>query len=103
MGSIDPELLRKIIREHLPQFRRCYQKELDLNDKLKGTISLDFRILKNGSVTKVKIKSKYTTFSRSGYGCMSSVLNMIQFPKPKGGGIIDVRQPLSFHAENNKI
>ena len=34
---------------------------------------------------------------------MASVLRMIDFPKPKGGGLVDVRHPLNFFAEKEKI
>ena len=31
------------------------------------------------------------------------LLGLIDFPKPKGGGVVDVRQPLNFFAETEKI
>jgi hypothetical protein len=34
---------------------------------------------------------------------MGQVLGIIDFPKPKGGGVVDVRQPLNFFAETEKI
>lgn len=102
LGSMDPELLRKILREYLPQFRHCYQQELQQNDKLKGIVDLDFRIGKSGSVSKVNIKVKNAKFSKKGVGCMAGVLKLIPFPKPKGGGVVDVRQPLSFFSETEK-
>ena len=103
LGSMDPELLRKILREYLPQFRHCYQKELQVNDGLKGIIDLDFRIGKSGAVSKVNIKVKNAKFSSQGISCMSGVLKLIPFPKPKGGGVVDVRQPLSFFSETEKM
>jgi hypothetical protein len=101
LGSMDPELLRKILKEYLPQFRHCYQKELERNDKSKGVVDLNFRIGKNGKVQKVKVKGK-AKFSKTGSNCMAKVLNLISFPKPKGGGVVDVRQPLNFFSEKDK-
>ncbi|PIP94197.1 MAG: hypothetical protein COW00_13290 [Bdellovibrio sp. CG12_big_fil_rev_8_21_14_0_65_39_13] len=103
LGSMDPELLRKILREYLPQFRHCYQQELTRNEELKGVVDLNFRIESNGGVTKVAIKSKSAQFSATGSGCMANVLRLIEFPKPKGGGVVDVKQPLNFFSERNKI
>jgi len=104
LGSIDPELLRKILREYIPQFRHCYQNELrDNSEEVKGVIDLNFRINSNGSVSKVKIKTKKTRFSNKGVGCMANVLRLIDFPSPKGGGLVDVRQPLNFLAERERI
>lgn len=104
LGSMDPELLRKILREYIPQFRHCYQQELIGNsDKIKGVIDLNFTISATGKVAKYNIKAKDAAFSQKGVNCMGQVLGLIDFPKPKGGGVVDVRQPLNFFAETEKI
>jgi hypothetical protein len=104
LGSMDPELLRKILREYIPQFRHCYQQELIVNsEKIKGVIDLNFTIASSGKVSKYQIKTKDAQFSQKGVGCMGQVLSVIDFPKPKGGGFVDVRQPLNFFAETEKI
>lgn len=104
LGSIDPEILRKILGEYLAQFKFCYQQELqEQSEKIKGIVDLNFRIEGDGKVSKVNIKSAQTKFSEKGIGCMSNILRMIDFPKPKGGGLVDVRQPLNFHSESTKI
>jgi hypothetical protein len=104
LGSIDPEILRKILGEYLAQFKFCYQQELqEQSEKIKGIVDLNFRIEGDGKVSKVNIKSAQTKFSERGIGCMSNILRMIDFPKPKGGGLVDVRQPLNFFSESTKI
>ncbi len=103
LGSMDPELLRKILQEYLPQFRHCYQQELITASDIKGVIDLDFQISPTGKVSKSSIKAKDARFSKKGVDCMSQVLGIIEFPKPKGGGVVDVRQPLNFFAETEKI
>ncbi|MFP5457778.1 MAG: FHA domain-containing protein [Bacteriovoracia bacterium] len=104
LGSMDPELLRKILQEYLPQFRHCYQQELMAASKdIKGVIDLDFQISPEGRVGRADIKAKDARFSRKGTDCMANVLKIIEFPKPKGGGVVDVRQPLNFFAETEKI
>ena len=100
LGSMDPEILRKILEEYIPQFRHCYQQELEFNsDKLKGVVDLQFTITRVGKASKIKVLTRRTRFSRKGTHCMASVLQIIDFPKPKGGGIVDVRQPLNFFSE----
>ncbi len=104
LGSMDPELLRKILREYLPQFKHCYQEELESNsENIKGVVNLDFRIGANGKVVSSNIKAKRAKFSAKGVSCMNKVLQLIQFPKPKGGGVVDVRQPLNFFSERTKF
>lgn len=104
LGSIDPEVLRRILQEYLPQFKFCYQQELQENsEKIKGIVDLNFRIEGDGKVSTVRIKSAQTKFSAKGIGCMGNILHMINFPKPKGGGLVDVRQPLNFSSESTKM
>jgi pSer/pThr/pTyr-binding forkhead associated (FHA) protein len=104
LGSMDPELLRKILREYLPQFKHCYQQELEYrNENAKGVMDLLFRINKFGKAQRIKIKTKGKSFSKQGTNCMSGVLKLIQFPKPKGGGVVDVKQPLNFLSQKSKI
>jgi hypothetical protein len=104
LGSMDPELLRKILREYIPQFRHCYQQELIAHDeKIKGVIDLNFTINAGGKVSRFDIRLKDAQFSKKGVNCMGNVLGLIDFPKPKGGGVVDVRQPLNFFSETEKI
>lgn len=104
MGSIEPEILRQILQEYLPQFRFCYQQELqEQSEKIKGIVDLNFRIEGDGKVSKVDIKSAKAKFSDKGISCMANILRIIDFPKPKGGGLVDVRQPLNFFSESTKI
>lgn len=103
LGSMDPELLRKVLQQYLPQFRHCYQQELAYNSEdIKGIVDLNFEILGNGKVSKINIKAKDSRFSKKGTNCMANVLAIIDFPKPKGGGRVAVRQPLSFFSEKER-
>ncbi len=103
LGSMDPELLRKILQQYLPQFRHCYQQELAYNsDDIKGIVDLNFEISPSGRVAKANVKAKDSRFSNKGLDCMKKVLAIIDFPKPKGGGRVAVRQPLSFFSEQEK-
>lgn len=103
LGSMDPELLRKILQQYLPQFRHCYQQELAYNsDDIKGIVDLNFEISASGKVGKINVRAKDSRFSKRGTNCMAKVLAIIDFPKPKGGGRVAVRQPLSFFSEQEK-
>ena len=103
-GSMDPELLRRILREYIPQFRHCYQQELATHsEKIKGVVDLNFTINASGKVSRHNIQVKDAKFSSDGVNCMGKVLSVIDFPKPKGGGVVDVTQPLNFAAETSNI
>lgn len=104
LGSMDPELLRRILQEYLPQFRHCYQQELERQgDLLQGVVDMNFRIEPDGKVSRVNIRTKNAAFSDRGVQCMTGVLRIIDFPKPKGGGVVDVRQPLNFSSSRARL
>ena len=101
MGSMNPELLRKILREYLPQFRHCYQKQLSQNKSFQGIATLQFRIFANGKAGKIRVKTRNPRqFNQQSSRCMAKVLRIINFPKPKGGGVVDVQQSLNFLLES---
>ena len=77
---------------------RISENELDLN----LDVDLNFEINKNGKVQQIKVIAKDSRFSRGGTDCMAQVLSVIDFPRPKGGGRVAVRQPLNFFAEKER-
>ena len=95
LGAIDPELIRKIMREYIPQFRYCYQRELAKNDKVAGVFDVSFKINSNGRGVKTTTNAK--GFTPAGVNCIKKVISMITFPRPKGGGSVDVKQPMNFY------
>jgi len=101
LGSMDPDVIRRILREHIPQFRYCYQKELDRNasKRVTGTISLLFTIGASGHVSRAGVagRTKLPTHVKR---CVVGVLNGIQFPRPLGGGTVDVKQPFNFYPKD---
>ncbi len=99
LGAIDPELIRKIMREYIPRFRHCYQRELLQNESVAGVFDLEFQINAVGKGVNVGVKSNGKGFSRKGIGCLKRVVSLIKFPKPKGGGLVDVKQPMNFYKQ----
>jgi pSer/pThr/pTyr-binding forkhead associated (FHA) protein len=100
LGGMDPSIIRDILLEHIPQFRYCYQKELDRAAReFDGSVPLVFTIGASGHVTRAGVGSTGTSLPGSVKGCVVNVLKGIKFPEPPGGGIVEVRQPMSFYAK----
>lgn len=98
LGSMDPDIIRRILREHIPQFRFCYQKELDAtgNQKMSGVVPINFVIGASGHVTQAGIKSG-SGLPPKVQKCVTNVLYGIRFPRPMGGGTVEVDQPINFY------
>jgi len=97
LGSMDPDVIRRILRDNIPFFRSCYQKELNANPgrDISGTIRLVFTIGASGHVSRAGVDGR-TRLPRDVKKCVVRTLRGIKFPKPMGGGTVDVKQPFNF-------
>lgn len=96
-GSLDKELIRKVIHSHVSQIRFCYESEMIKNPKLAGKVAVKFVITASGSVaTSAVVQS--STGDPLLDKCVSGRVRTWQFPKPKGGGVVVVTYPFLFKA-----
>ncbi len=93
LGAIDPELIRKVIREHASEVRYCYEQELVVNPKLEGKVAVQWQIGPEGHASGCVIHSDTTLLNDTVQKCIMSRIVTWQFPKPKGGGIAIVKYP----------
>ena len=98
-STIDSDVIRRLLRENIPQFRSCYQAELDATqrpDGLQGRIVFKFRIGGSGRVQRSEVASEDITSDKV-RDCMKNVLQGIQFPEPAGGATVEVSQPMNLY------
>ncbi len=96
LGSMDPDVIRRRLMEFLPQFRSCYQRELETRgSEINGTIRLNFVIGSSGHVSKAGLDGS-TPLPTDVSSCVLNVLRGITFPEPLGGGTVEVKQPMNF-------
>ena len=99
ISTIDPDAIRRLLREHIPQFRYCYQKELDINknpEGFQGVMNFRFFIADQGHVNRSEITSDEITSDKV-RDCMKNVLHGIAFPSPRGGKTVEVNQPMNLY------
>lgn len=95
MGSLDKELIRRVIEAHKAQIRYCYEKELVRTPGLFGKIDMEWTITGEGRVSDSKPKGS-TMQNPEVERCIAEKIRTWEFPKPKGGGIVVVRYPFVF-------
>ncbi|MFO0728670.1 MAG: AgmX/PglI C-terminal domain-containing protein [Myxococcota bacterium] len=95
MGSLDKELIRRVIEAHKAQIRYCYEKELVRTPGLFGKIDMEWTITADGLVREAKPKAS-TMNNPEVERCIAEKIRTWEFPKPKGGGIVVVRYPFVF-------
>jgi len=94
LGAIDPELIRRVIREHASQVRYCYEQQLALDPKLEGKVAIRWQIEADGRATSPQVEVAETTLrSVEVQRCIMSRIVTWPFPKPRGGGIAIVKYP----------
>jgi hypothetical protein len=94
-GSIDPELIRKVVHEHRAQIRTCYETQLTSRPSLAGKLVSAWTIDQSGSVTEAHTQES-TLRDPSVEGCVTSKIKTWRFPIPKGGGEVFVTYPFIF-------
>ena len=94
-GSLDKELIRGVIRDHLSQVRYCYEKALVRSPGLFGKVNTVWTIGADGRVRDAKVDS--TTMAHPEVSsCITSKILTWSFPRPRGGGTVVVRYPFIF-------
>ena len=96
-GSLDKEIIRRIIRRHINEVKYCYETELTKKADLSGRVSVQFTIAATGQVIASVLQSS-TMGSIRVENCVVQAVRRWEFPKPMGGGIVIVSYPFNFTA-----
>jgi hypothetical protein len=94
-GSLDKEIIRRVVRENQAQIRYCYERELTRTPGIMGKIVAKWVITGTGSVRQAQIVESQMN-NKAVESCLSSRIQTWTFPKPKGGGIVVVTYPFVF-------
>lgn len=95
VGALDASLIDGVIKRNLPRFRYCYQRELTKDPNLSGKTTVKFTIIGDGTVSAAVTKSSSVSNSNV-ESCLNRVMMGLQFPEPRGGGIVLVSYPFVF-------
>ncbi len=94
-GALDPALIRAVIRDNRNAIRFCYERQLQIDKTLSGTIRVQFVIAADGTVSMAMVKET-TMRNAEVESCIVQKIRSFVFPKPAGGGIVIVNYPFSF-------
>jgi len=91
-GSLDKEIIRRIIRRHINEVKFCYEQELTKKPQLGGRIMVQFTIAASGQVIASVLQNS-TMGNAKVENCTVQAVRRWEFPKPLGGGIVIVSYP----------
>jgi hypothetical protein len=92
VGDLDKAIIRRYIKRNISKITYCYEKQLLAKPGLQGTVSTQFFISPNGTVASANASGVDGAVA----SCVAGVLKAIEFPKPKGGGGVQVNYPFTF-------
>jgi len=91
-GDLDKAIIRRYIKRNIQKIQYCYEKQLLAKPGLTGTVSTQFFITPSGTVQQ----SNGSGVDPEVASCVAGVIKDIEFPKPKGGGGVQVNYPFTF-------
>jgi Ca-activated chloride channel family protein len=96
LGSLSPEVIRRVVLRNAGQVRRCYELSLLRNPTLAGTFSLRFVIDANGRVLNAVPAPGSTLRDAAFELCVTTAVRRWIFPVPPGGGVVTIQYPFVF-------
>lgn len=94
-GFLSRKSILTVVRNSRKRIKFCYERQLVKNPKLRGRLLVSFTIGTNGKVSKASIR-RSTLKSPRCEKCILRVFRRMVFPKPSGGGVVNVNYPLNF-------
>jgi hypothetical protein len=91
-GDLDKAIIRRYIKRNIQKIQYCYEKFLLGQPTAEGRVDTSFTIEPDGKVTS----STATGIDPLVADCVAAVIGSIEFPKPKGGGVVNVKYPFTF-------
>lgn len=91
-GSLDKDIIRRIVRAHINEVRTCYNIGLKKDPTLAGEVTIAFTISGTGTVSSATVKDDTVPDAKVGK-CIAKAVKRWVFPKPTGGGLVAVRYP----------
>ena len=94
-GSLDPEVIRRVVRRHTSETRHCYEQALRSRPDLEGRVEAQFIIDPRGAVTAASLRSSTIAHSEV-EACVLNVVRRMTFPATPHGNISIVSYPWVF-------
>lgn len=91
-GSLDAEIVRRIVRRHLNEVKYCYEQELTTKPELGGRLLVQFTIAASGQVIASVLESSTMGNARV-ENCAVQAVRRWEFPHPPGGSLVIVSYP----------
>ena len=76
-GKVDRAIVKRYMRRDLNKYRYCYEKALAADPTLRGTLTIQFHVLVDGTLTSVRVEG----IANDVENCVASFVRRLQLPK----------------------
>lgn len=94
-GSLSREAIRRVVRQHLPEVKACYEQGLVGQPDLEGRVAVRFIISPSGAVQSALVQDTSLHHGKV-ESCVTGAVQRWGFPTPENGGIVVVSYPFQF-------
>ena len=102
-GALSPEIIRRVVHNHLSEIAYCYLKEANRTPSTTGgKIWVRWTITPQGFVAQVAVKQN-TLGNAALEKCIIEKVQTWRFPEPKGGQPVLVTYPFVFKGGEHPI
>jgi hypothetical protein len=91
-GDLDKGAIRRTVKKAMPEIQACYEKALLKQPGLAGTVQTQFFITPKGTVQEASASGVDDEVAK----CVAQVIKKLEFPKPVGGGGVQVNYPFTM-------
>jgi len=93
-GVLEKTQIELVLKQRMSLFMRCYQRELQRNPDLKGTVVVRFVIDRDGTIRHSHLRAT-SLHNPVVEGCVVDEVDNTRFPRPTGGTVV-VSYPFNF-------
>lgn len=91
-GSLDKEIVRRIVRAHIDEIRYCYNEGLTEDPELAGRVVIQLTLGEDGRASESKVASSDLS-NDAVEECMANAMARWPFPAPKDGQKVVLSYP----------
>ena len=99
-GTLPPEVIQRIVRQHFAKLAACYDKGLAANATLEGRVIMTFEIQADGSVKDAQSGGDLP--SQAVLACFAKVFGAFTFPQPESG-VVKVSLPIGLSPSDKRL
>ncbi len=94
-AGLDPTKTQAVVRSHLSEIQRCYERGKMDDSELKGRVTIRIAVSASGAVSAAAVESS-SLRSSSVEGCIVGAVSGWKFPAPVGGPAV-ISYPFNLH------